>query len=31
MLGSWGPEFVHNDVFMGIHETISNNQDDLKH
>jgi len=29
MLGSWYPEFVHIHVFMGIHETI-NNQEDLK-
>jgi len=31
MLGSWYPEFVHIHVFMGIHETIKNNQEDLKH
>jgi len=30
MLGGWYPEFVHFHVFMGIHETINNNQD-LKH
>jgi len=30
MLGSWYPEFVHIHVFMGIHETINNNQKDLK-
>jgi len=30
MLGSWYPEFVHIHVFMGIHETIDN-QEDLKH
>jgi len=30
MLRSWYPEFVHIHVFMGIHETI-NNQEDLKH
>jgi len=28
MLGSWYPEFVHIHVFMGIHETINNNQED---
>jgi len=27
MLGSWYPEFVYIHVFMGIHETINNNQD----
>jgi len=31
MLGIWYPEFVHIHVFMGIHETINNNQKDLKH
>jgi len=31
MLGSWCPEFVHIHVFMGIHETIKNNQEYLKH
>ena len=31
MLGSWYPEFVHIHVFMGIHENINNNQEDLKH
>jgi len=31
MLGSWYPEFVHIHVFMGIQETINNNQQDLKH
>ena len=31
MLGSWYPEFVHIHVFMGIHEAIENNQEDLKH
>ena len=31
MLGSWYPEFVHIHVFMGIHETINDNQQDLKH
>ena len=30
MLGSWYPEFVHIHVFVGIHETIKNNQEDLK-
>ena len=30
MLGSWYPEFVHIHVFMRIHETINNNQEDLK-
>jgi len=29
MLGSWYPEFVYIHVFMGIHETINNNQEDL--
>jgi len=31
MLGSRYPEFVHSHVFIGIHETINNNQEDLKH
>jgi len=31
MVGSWYPEFVHIHAFMGIHETINNNQEDLKH
>ena len=31
MLGSWYPEFVHIYVFMRIHETINNNQEDFKH
>jgi len=31
MLGSWYPEFVHIHGFMRIHETIYNNQEDLKH
>jgi len=31
MLGSWYPEFVHILVFVGIHETIESNQEDLKH
>jgi len=31
MLGSWYPEFVHIHVFMGTHEAIENNQEDLKH
>jgi len=31
MLGSWYPEFVHLHVFMGIHEPIENNQEELKH
>jgi len=31
MLGSWYPEFVHIHVFMGIHETTNNSQEDLKH
>jgi len=31
MLGSWYPEYVHIRVFLGIHETIKNNQEDLKH
>jgi len=31
MLGRWYPEFVHIHVFMGIDETIYNNQEDLKH
>jgi len=30
MLGSWYPEFVHIHVFVGSHETIKNNQEDLK-
>jgi len=30
MLGSWYPEFVHIPVFMGIHETTNNKQEDLK-
>jgi len=29
MLGSWYPEFVHIHVFMGVHESINNNQEDL--
>jgi len=29
MLDSWYPEFVHIHVFMGIHETINNYQEDL--
>ena len=28
---SWYPEFVHIRVFVGNHETIKNNQEDLKH
>jgi len=28
---AWYPEFVRIHVFMGIHETINNNQEDLKH
>jgi len=31
MLVSWYPEVVHIHVFVGIHETIRNNQEDLKH
>jgi len=31
MFGSWCPEFVYIPVFMGIHETINNNQEYLKH
>jgi len=31
MLGSWYPKFVHIRVFVGIHETIKNNQEHLKH
>jgi len=31
MLGNWFPEFVHIHVSVGIHETIKNNQEDLKH
>jgi len=31
MLGSWYPEFVYIHVFMGIHETKNNNQEDSKH
>ena len=30
MLGSCYPEFVHIHVFLGIHETINNNQEDSK-
>jgi len=31
MLAGWYPEFVHIHVFVGIHETIENNQEDSKH
>jgi len=31
MLGSWYPEFVHIHVFVRIHETIKNDQEDLEH
>jgi len=31
MLGSWYPKFVYIHVFVGIHETINNNQEDLKY
>jgi len=31
MVDSWYPEFVHILVFVGIHETIESNQEDLKH
>jgi len=31
MLGSWSVEFVHIHVFMGMHETINNNQEVSKH
>jgi len=31
MRGSWYPEFVHIHVFVGIHETKNNNQEDSKH
>jgi len=31
MLSSWYPEFVHIHVFVAIHATIKNNQEDLKH
>jgi len=31
MLSSWYPGFVHIHVFVGIHETIKRNQEDLKH
>jgi len=31
MLVSWYTEFVHVHVFVGIHETMKNNQEDLKH
>jgi len=31
MIGSWYLEFFHIHVFVGIHETIKNNQEDLKH
>jgi len=30
MLGSCYPGFVHIHVFMGVHETINNDQEDLK-
>jgi len=30
MLDSWYPEFVHIYVFMGSHETINSNQEELK-
>jgi len=30
MFGSWYHQFVHIHVFMGIHETINNNQEGLK-
>jgi len=31
MVGSWYPVFVQIHVFVGIHETIKKNQEDLKH
>jgi len=31
MLGGWYPEFVQIHVFLRIHETTNNNQEDLKH
>jgi len=31
MLGSWYSEFVYIHVFMGIHESKNNNQEDLKY
>ena len=31
MLGSWYSEFVYIHVFVGIHEIIKSNQEDLKH
>jgi len=31
MLGNLYPKCVHVYVFMGIHETINNNQENLKH
>jgi len=31
MLGSWHSEFVHIHVFVGIHEIMKNNQEDLRH
>jgi len=31
LLGSWYPEFFHIHVFVGIYETITNGQEDLKH
>jgi len=31
MLGSRYPEFVYIHVFMGVHQTINNKQEDLKH
>jgi len=31
MLDVWYSEFVHIHVFVGIHKTIENNKEDLKH
>jgi len=31
MFAGWYHQFVHIHVFMGVHETINNNQEDLKH
>jgi len=31
MLDGWYPEFVHIHIFVGIHETIKNNRQYLKH
>jgi len=31
MLGGWYPEFVYIHVFVGILETINNNQEDINY